>query len=254
MSTTVTDWRPARAIPHLADNALHIWLALADEHGPSLPRYTRHLSPDELRRAGRMRRLKLQERFIISRGLLRALLSRYLECRPELIQFACSLQGKPYLPASVSSGQLQFNLSHSRDAIVFAVRLHEPVGIDVEYMRDNLDFTSLARRFFSNQEYRDISTLAGLEQRTAFYTYWTRKEAYLKATGKGLAGLREAVAADMPEEKPDTVKKYGLQSADECWSVIDLTIPEPAYAGAVAFAGGPAKIEALLLTPDNTGI
>ena len=47
----------------------------------------------------------------------------------------------------------------------------------------------------------------------------------------------------MPEGKSDTVKQYGLKSAGECWSVIDLTIPEPAYAGAVAFAGGPAKIE-----------
>ena len=154
MSNAVTDWRPARGVPHLADNALHIWLALADEHGPSLPRYTRFLSPDELQRAGRLRLPKLQERFIISRGLLRALLGRYLDCRPELIQFACSPQGKPYLPASVSSASLSFNLSHSRDAILFAVRLREPVGIDVEYMRDNLDFIALAERFFSDQEHR----------------------------------------------------------------------------------------------------
>ena len=254
MSNAVTNWRPARAIPRLADNALHIWCALASEHTPSLPRYTRHLSPDELRRAGRMRLPKLQERFIISRGLLRALLGKYLDCRPELIQFACSLQGKPYLPASFHAAQLHFNLSHSRDAMLFAVRLREPVGIDVEYMRDNLDFTSLAKRFFSDQEYRDINTLAGPEQRTAFYTYWTRKEAYLKATGKGLAGLREAVAADMPEGKPDTVKQYGLKSAGECWSVIDLTIPEPAYAGAVAFAGQTEHITSLLLIPDGLGI
>jgi 4'-phosphopantetheinyl transferase len=240
MSNAVTDWRPARAIPLLADNALHIWLALADEHGPSLPRYTQYLSPDELQRAGRLRLPKLQERFIISRGLLRALLGRYLDCRPELIQFAFSLQGKPYLPASVSSGQLQFNLSHSRDAIVLALRLKEPVGVDVEYMRDSLDFVSLARRFFSEQEHRDISSIAGLEQKKAFYAHWTRKEAYLKATGQGLSGLQETASLES-----------GIPSN---WSIIDLIIPAPSYAGAVAFAGKSSQIEALLLTADGSGI
>ena len=243
MSNTVTVWRPARAIPHLADNALHIWLALADEHGPSLPRYTRYLSPDELQRAERLRLPRHRERFIISRGLLRALLGKYLDYRPELIQFACSPQGKPYLPASFSSAPLSFNLSHSRDAVLFAVRLREPVGIDVEYMRDNLDFIALAERFLSVQEYRTVSSLSGAQQKAAFYTCWTRKEAYLKATGKGLAGLSEAAAME-----------NGLPSAGEHWTVIDLTIPEPFYSGAVAFSGGPAKIEALLLRLDNTGI
>ena len=243
MSNTVTVWRPARAIPHLADNALHIWLALADEHGPSLPRYTRYLSPDELQRAERLRLPRHRERFIISRGLLRALLGKYLDCRPELIQFACSPQGKPYLPASFSSAPLSFNLSHSRDAVLFAVRLSEPVGIDVEYMRDNLDFIALAERFLSVQEYRTVSSLSGAQQKAAFYTCWTRKEAYLKATGRGLAGLKEAAALE-----------NGLPSAGERWTVIDLTIPEPFYSGAVAFSGGPAQIEALLLRPDDSGI
>jgi len=243
MSNTVTVWRPARAIPHLADNALHIWLALADEHGPSLPRYTRYLSPDELQRAERLRLPRHRERFIISRGLLRALLGKYLDCRPELIQFACSPQGKPYLPASFSSAPLSFNLSHSRDAVLFAVRLSEPVGIDVEYMRDNLDFIALAERFLSVQEYRTVSSLSGAQQKAAFYTCWTRKEAYLKATGRGLAGLKEAAALE-----------NGLPSAGERWTVIDLTIPEPFYSGAVAFSGGPAQIQSLLLAMGDPGI
>jgi len=243
MSNTVTVWRPARAIPHLADNALHIWLALADEHGPSLPRYTRYLSPDELQRAERLRLPRHRERFIISRGLLRALLGKYLDCRPELIQFACSPQGKPYLPASFSSAPLSFNLSHSRDAVLFAVRLSEPVGIDVEYMRDNLDFIALAERFLSVQEYRTVSSLSGAQQKAAFYTCWTRKEAYLKATGRGLAGLKEAAA-----------QENGLPSAGERWTVIDLTIPEPFYSGAVAFSGGPAQIQSLLLAMGDPGI
>ena len=148
MSNAVTDWRPARSVPHLTDNALHIWCALASEHEAALQRYTRLLSADELQRAGRLRLPRHRERFIISRGLLRALLSKYLDCRPEVIQFACSPQGKPCLPASFSSAQLHFNLSHSRDAILFAVRLKEPVGIDVEYMRDSLDFIVSCRTLF----------------------------------------------------------------------------------------------------------
>jgi 4'-phosphopantetheinyl transferase len=121
--------------------------------------------------------------------------------------------------------------------------MREPVGIDVEYMRDNLDFIALAERFLSVQEHRTVSSLSGAQQKAAFYTCWTRKEAYLKATGKGLAGLSEAAALE-----------NGLPSAGERWTVIDLTIPEPFYSGAVAFSGGPAKIEALLLRLDNTGI
>ena len=243
MSNAVTDWRTARGVPHLADNALHIWCALASEHEPALQRYTRLLSADELQRAGRLRLLRHRERFIISRGLLRTLLGKYLDCRPESIQISRTLQGKPFLPAAFSSAPITFNLSHSRDAVLFAVRLREPVGIDVEYMRDNLDFIALAERFLSVQEYRTVSSLSGAQQKAAFYTCWTRKEAYLKATGKGLAGLSEAAALE-----------NGLPSAGERWTVIDLTIPEPFYSGAVAFSGGPAKIEALLLRLDNTDI
>jgi len=243
MTNTVTDWSPTCEVVPLADNALHIWRALASEHEPALARYTRYLSIEELQRAGRLRRPEVKNRFIISRGLLRALLGNYLGCRPESIHIASSLQGKPHLPAPFSASQLQFNLSHSRDAMLFAVRFGEPVGIDTEYMRDNLDFTSLAKQFLSADEYRDISSLTGLEQKIAFYTRWTRKEAYLKATGKGLAGLMDASALE-----------NGLSPAGERWSVTDLKIPESSYAGAVAFAGGTAQIEALLLTPDNPGL
>jgi 4'-phosphopantetheinyl transferase len=243
MSNAVTDWRTARGVPRLADNALHIWCALASEHEPALQRYTRLLSADELQRAGRLRLPRHRERFIISTGLLRTLLGKYLDCRPESIQISRTLQGKPFLPAAFSSAPITFNLSHSRDAVLFAVRLREPVGIDVEYMRDNLDFIALAERFLSVQEYRTISSLSGAQQKAAFYTCWTRKEAYLKATGKGLAGLSEAAALE-----------NGLPSAGERWTVVDLTIPEPFYSGAVAFSGGPAKIEALLLRLDNNGI
>jgi 4'-phosphopantetheinyl transferase len=154
------------------------------------------------------------------------------------VRIAVSLQGKPYLPGT----QLQFNLSHSRDAILFAVQRVTPVGVDVEYMRDSVDCVSLAKRFFSAREYQAINNLRGLEQKIAFYTFWTRKEAYLKATGKGLAGLKEAALLE-----------HGVPSAEKGWTLIDLQMPEPGYAGAVAFRGAAALIDTLLLTPDVHG-
>jgi 4'-phosphopantetheinyl transferase len=217
---------------------LHIWCAQASEHDSALSHYTTYLLPDELQRARRFRMPKLQTRYIISRGLLRRILSTYLDCSPESVRIACTLQGKPYLPGT----QLQFNLSHSRDAILFAVQRVTPVGVDVEYMRDSVDCVSLAKRFFSKQEYRGINRLTGLAQRNAFYTCWTRKEAYLKATGKGLAGLKEAALLE-----------HGVPSAEKGWTIIDLQMPEPGYAGAVAFAGASALIDTLLLTPDVHG-
>ena len=243
MSDEVTGWRQVRGVPPLADNALHIWFALTGEHEPALRHYAGLLSSAELQRAGRLRLEQLKTRFIISRGLLRTLLGTYLDCRPASIPITCTLQGKPCLPASFSSAALSFNLSHSRVAILFAVRRGKPVGIDVEYMRDQLDFASLAKRFFSVREYRAISSLEGLQRKTAFYRYWTRKEAYLKATGKGLAGLQETAG-----------EQHELRAAAHDWSVIDLRVPEPSYAGAVAFAGESAQTEALLLTPDGPGI
>ena len=235
MSNAVTDWKRVHEIPHLDENALHIWCALISEHEPGLAHYTTYLSPDELQRASRFRMPTLQKRYIISRGLLRRLLGTYLDCRPELVHIACSLQGKPYLPVL----KLQFNLSHSRNAILFAMQHEKPIGIDVEYMRDSVDFVSLAKRFFSKQEYRDINSLGGLKQKNVFYTCWTRKEAYLKATEKGLAGLKEAALLE-----------HGVQSEDRGWTIIDLKMPEPYYIGAVALAGAPAQIDTLLLTPD----
>jgi 4'-phosphopantetheinyl transferase len=227
-------------VPRLRVNALHIYCAFASEHRQALSRYTRYLSADELQRAGKLRRLEHGEQFIISRGLLRALLGRYLGSRPEAVHIAAGPQGKPCLAAPLSGAQLHFNLSHSRDAMVFAMRLKEPVGVDIEYLRDSLDFVSLAKRFFSEQEHRDISSRAGLEQKKAFYAHWTRKEAFLKATGKGLSGLEETAALE-----------GGIPAS---WSFIDLDIPDPSYAGAVAFAGKSTHIEALLLTADGSGI
>jgi len=177
----------------------------------------------------------VQQRFILGRGLLRLLLSRYLGCPPAALPLARSDRGKPYLPDQ----PWHFNLAHSGDLLLYAIARH-PVGIDVERVRP-LKTLALARRWFRPSEAAALAALPPVQQPAAFFATWTCKEACVKATGAGLAALRRvevSVSPDQPARLLAMLPAAGDALADGSEAVADWTLtrwqPQPDYWAAVA--------------------
>ena len=174
----------------LLPDEVHVWYASLEAAPPTIQSLQRVLSAEEVARAERFRFARDRQHFIVARGLLRTLLGRYLHIAPQNLSFSYNTYGKPALTIQDSSGeprQLQFNLSHSRELALFAFTTTRLIGIDIEYMRADIEYEQLAKHYFSAYEYATLREVPAEMQREAFYHCWTRKEAYIKARGKGLS-------------------------------------------------------------------
>ena len=132
----------------LADDEIHVWRATLDLPTSHITSLYASLSPDEQARANRFRFDKPREHFIAARGLLRAILSRYLHVPPNQLEFCYSPHGKPSLITS-EKHTLNFNLSHSEGLGLYAVSYAQSIGIDLEHVHPVSDMEQLVERFFS---------------------------------------------------------------------------------------------------------
>jgi len=181
------EWQPAAQMPRLAADEVHVWRIALDCDDAILSRLRESLADDEQQRAARFHFEKDRRHFIAGRGALRSLLAGYLEQRPEQVRFTYTTYGKPLLADDAGASALRFNLTHSHGLALLAVTRGREVGIDVERIRDNLEGEKLAERFFSPREVAALRSLPLELRREAFFHCWTRKEAYIKAVGKGLS-------------------------------------------------------------------
>lgn len=182
--------------------------------------FTEILSPDELQRAGRFRINKDRDRFIVARGTLRRILSRYLAIKPERITFFYNSFGKPFLKTEDYS--LRFNVSHSRGRALFAIAHNQEVGIDIEAIDERVEILKTARRVFSPVEVYNLEALPVHLQTDAFFRGWTRKEALLKAFGEGFA-LKKDLASFSDLSGKSTMAINTHEVRDICdWTVMSL--------------------------------
>ena len=170
----------------LTPEVVHVWRAQLDDSPERVSRFRVHLSDDECDRADRCRTPHPQYQFIITRSILRILLSRYLGILPSQIYFETQPQGKLIL-GKLSSLPIQFNVSHTRGMALIALTLQHAVGIDVERIDRAIQDRDIAERYFSARESEHLASLPALERAHHFFSYWTCKEAYLKMQGKGIA-------------------------------------------------------------------
>lgn len=169
----------------LSPTEIHVWLIHLDRPTREVERLVRLLAADEQQRAARFVTATLKNRFIVGRGCLREIVSYYLGCPPVALPIGYGLHGKPELPGTA----LQFNLSHSEGLALCAISGQRRVGIDLECERSIADLEQLARQYFSACEYTRLVDLPPEQRSQCFLEGWTAREAYLKATGEGLAGL-----------------------------------------------------------------
>lgn len=182
------------------------------------------LAHDERLRAARFKLGRDRRRFVAARAFRRLVLAGYTATPPERIRYRCEPSGRPALweSAGQSSAReaLHFSASRSVDVAVCAVSRGRRLGVDVEDARVDLPAAELAARFFHPSEWLAISGLAGEGLRAAFFKAWTRKEAYSKALGTGLALPFESLAA----------------SSRSGWSLHDLTLGR-SHVGALVVEG-----------------
>jgi 4'-phosphopantetheinyl transferase len=170
-----------------APGEVHVWSIDVDRTDHDVALLGGMLTADELLRAGALRTDEGRRRFVASRAGLRALLGRYLEREPTDVALAASAQGKPRLdPLS----PLRFNLSHSGRVALVAAATDAEVGIDVEEVRSRRDLDGLARRVLTEAEREAVDTAAPADRERAFYRHWVAKEAFVKATGRGVSSVR----------------------------------------------------------------
>ncbi len=223
--TTANTWQNAPMLNTLTANSVHLWhLYLAPERFPPA-HYWSSLSSDEQQRAQKFINEPLRTRFILARGLLRFLLSTYLQESPQRLQFAYTDKGKPYLPAAA---HLHFNLSHSQNQALYAIARH-PVGVDIECLRDQLRYEQLTRLVLSEQEQASWENRPPAERQRSFFRVWTRKEALLKAGGKGLAGNMRQLTVPLSAYTV-ALHHYFTPIDPHPWALYDVKLPEQAKA------------------------
>ncbi|WP_207211151.1 4'-phosphopantetheinyl transferase family protein [Leptolyngbya sp. Cla-17] len=223
-------WQTAADWTQLVSGCVHIWQATSCQSPQILGQLLQTLSQDEQNRAGRLRFDHHRYRAIASRGILRSILARYLNCDPEAVQFQYGPQGKPMVDTRILPN-LEFNLSHSQDVVVCAIAL-QPVGIDVEFFREITYCDQLIQRYFSVQEQAMLNSLSVEAKRQAFFHYWTCKEAMLKALGFGISDLKRVELNPMG-------KRMQLSSVTGCHQLVSSWHlhsfePAPNYLASIA--------------------
>jgi medium-chain acyl-[acyl-carrier-protein] hydrolase len=229
------EWPEWADLPPLADGEVHVWRAALEQPADRLEVLRRTLAPDERQRAERFHFERDRRHFVAARGLLRTILGRYLDRDPGGLQFGYNPQGKPML-AGEGSG-LRFNLAHSHGLALFAVSRGRELGVDLERIRPEFAGEPVARRFFSPREVAALGVLTGERRHEAFFVCWTRKEAYLKATGKGLTLPLDCFDVSLLPGEPAALLATRHDPAEAGrWSLRALA-PGRGYAGALAVEG-----------------
>ncbi|MBC7758692.1 MAG: 4'-phosphopantetheinyl transferase superfamily protein [Phormidesmis sp. FL-bin-119] len=165
----------------ISENSVYIWVVRISLHLDALSGLNHMLSKEELTRSTNYRLLKDTQSFVIRQGILRCLLAKYTRFKPREIEFATGPNRKPVLKAA--GHPVYFNVSHSTDLALIALASSE-VGIDVEQVNYDFEYYDILKNAFSSNEISIIES--NQNPRKLFFSFWTRKEAVLKATSKGL--------------------------------------------------------------------
>lgn len=228
-------WQPAPLNDRLTPDCVHVWAALLDVLEDQVLAFERTLSEDERQRAARFHFPQDRRRFVAGRGILRAILGSYLDLEAAAVRFTYGRYGKPSLVELPGQQTVHFNLAHTKELLVVAATSSCEVGVDIERIRAMPDSSTIIQHFFSPREATQLETLETERQRlSAFFSLWTCKEAFAKATGSGLTErLAEFSLARSPGDPPHIVAGSGDLAPAADWTVTELR-PAKDFRGALA--------------------
>lgn len=206
----------------LSERAVHIWAIRTKVLNSIVAEFEQFLIPDEVTRAARFGLDLPRHTYIVTRGFLRLLLSKYLAADPRRIPFSYTSRGKPVLGLDT---RINFNVTHSSGMAAIALALDCRLGIDLEEIRPLPGLEDIAKRFFCPEEAAEILSCSAKERERSFFRCWTRKEAYIKAVGEGLHIPLDSFRVTV---KPDEFARFVHLGRDasvaEAWTLHDINL------------------------------
>ena len=235
-------WLQAPATRTFPTSRVDVWRVCLDEPVKAGSEAS-VLSTDEIARANRFHFERDRIHFSRCRSALRSLLASYLAIPAAEIAFDYLSSGKTQLAAGQNPRELQFNVSHSANMALIAFGSEHRLGVDIEQIRVDVDTNSLAERFFSLRERAGLQALPDHLRVPGFFACWTRKEAFLKATGDGLSfPLADFSVTTHPDLNPELEEIRGNTEAGKQWSLADLSAVD-GFRATVAVESAFARLE-----------
>ena len=233
----------------LPEDEVHLWRIDLEKVSAEQEKWRPLLSPDEGARADRFHFSRDRNCFTATRALLRTILAGYLASEAKELVFRYSEKDKPSLSRGSGGDPLQFNVSHSGAMALLAFARNRALGVDVEKIRENADQEAIARRFFSDHEQDQLAALPPAEKSLGFFRCWTRKEAYIKATGEGLSlPLHQFDVSLKPGDTNALLSTRSDAAEASLWSLQDVPAGE-GYVGAVCVRGHGWQLRCEPLSP-----
>ena len=198
-------WMPPPEKPVLENDEVHVWLVSINYE--DVTGFEHIISGDERARAARFHLSQHKTEYVVSRIHLRKILGNYLAIKPEFIRFEYNEYGKPAI-ANKTNSNLKFNFSHSNGFALYAVRLNNEIGVDLELIQRSHIDDDVAVKSLTSSELARFTELPARERIEFFYKCWTRKEAYSKALGKGLIYDPNKIETLHSFDKPILESKY----------------------------------------------
>lgn len=204
----------------LSDNKIHVYLIQFDLFNSE--KCIQYLLDDERVRADKLKIEEKKNQFVITRSVLRLLLSSVIGKENQEIGFIYGEHGKPSIKESIDGKPIEFNISHSGNYALIAITLSNKVGVDIEEVNIDTDHQSLSKRFFSESEKNELIRLGNELQLDAFYRIWARKESFIKATGKGVAFGLDRFSVTLDETIDGGMEVLTSTPLDDKWFCYDL--------------------------------
>ena len=165
---------------------------------------------------------------------LKALLALYAGTNGNEVNLSYGLNGKPLWK---DFPEIQFSVTHSKHAFALAFIKHSRVGIDLEDLNRSMDMKALAKFLFSENELQKFYSTDEKFHSEQLLNAWTRKEAFVKASGRGMSFPLHQLEVSFKMDEAVTVQatQWAVREKLE-WHLHSFDL-EPAYRGAVAVQG-----------------
>lgn len=216
--------------PWPLDGKVHLYGLALPQDPAELARLGLNLVPGEIERTDVLKNERAKQRYMAGRGLLREILGGYLGMEPKHVQLASGAHGKPFLVAA--GEKLRFNLAHSGDCFLLAVTAKRELGVDIEMIVPGKPLQEMAKVVFSRREQAQLARLGSPDLEAAFYRCWVRKEACLKACGRGFSLPSNSFEVSLLDDATATMVACCDQ---QHWQVLDLDVA-PRYCASLAIA------------------
>ncbi|MGM0554843.1 MAG: 4'-phosphopantetheinyl transferase family protein [Myxococcota bacterium] len=254
-TASFTRWVEPAGPVSLEAGLVDVWRLELDQPSDVVSHFEQILSDDEFERAERFRVRSDRRAYVMTRAVLRTLLARYLDhprVKPENVPIATGAWGKPMLGFSRMSdhARIEFNVSHSGGLALLAFARDVRVGADVERVRVDYEAHSRARRFFTELEIEAMESIPEDQRVHAFFRCWTRKEAFMKATGQGFHLGMDSFSVSVGDDQPRVLEYREGSPAD--WQVYSMEVGEDHAASVVVNSPSPLQLRTMSATVSNS--